>query len=652
MSDGPRRSIVMAFDNVAKPSEPTMSHAEVVRAVKARHHLRQHFGYLPVPIAFYLIFCGMALTHVPIQKMYPTENGLYSALVTSGTDAITSSTTMKFTNIGSQSDVFSWLSDTFIPTTFVTTDYTGSNLTAEFLHRVQLYHTILGAVELKTTTAALTSCGFSGALSVIYPHCHDASDLHAEYFYLDAGTTPTEATALVAAKEASGTWLSLGTTALEVTLATYDGELQMMNVVSLSLGFELGGHISLDSDIVAVPSNPYDGAGPIVLDVLVGLFFIAALTSEARRLYSRRGRRRLSDVVSFWYLVEWATLVGVVLYYVAWAILCSLIYGQELADLLMAVGGSGASFNHGTDAEAARASLGQLMSRFKLMGSVMTVVRIIAMVVMLCLVVRILSAMRFHPNLNVLTLTLAKSLALFGPFFCVYLVCLAGFVTAGHILFGGRLKAFSTIGYAAVTVINLAFGQFDFSSISDIDYSIALFWYWATLIVLFLVLFNMMLAIVLKAYDQVSDEHAGGDRSVLTELLVVAKEVCRPWGPNLPARFATALEAGGLKGAVRIGPTEIAAAMQVSETQARRLVRDLQTLAKVLPPIDGASAAVQLPDTTEVPTSSRGITLEEVDAKVDRLEKAMTQLLKHVEAIAAAQCPSIPALTREPSQKQ
>ncbi|KDO29940.1 hypothetical protein SPRG_05130 [Saprolegnia parasitica CBS 223.65] len=606
-----RSAVVMA----ARAGASSVTQQEAASALQARQHLRRHFGYLPIPIAFYLVFCGMALTHVPIDRMYPAETGLYSALVTTGTDAITTATTMKYVNIGSQSDVFSWLTDTFIPTTFVTTDYNGKNLTnADFFRRIQLFHSILGAVEFQTTSATLVACSGSGPLQTIYPHCHDVADVATEYFYLDAGTTATEATALVAAKQANGTWLSLATTKLDMTLATYDGELKIMNIVTYALSFGLGGYIHLESDIVAVPTDPYDGAGPIVLDVVVGLFFLGTLLAEVRR-----GRqRRLRDLVGFWHVIEWASLVAICVFYVLWAILCSYIYDGNFTILLTAVGASSASFNHGTNATSARANLTQLTGRIKLMGQIMTSVRVVAMVVMLLLVARILRAMRFHPNLNVLTSTLARSLSLFGPLFCVYAVCVAGFVSAGHILFGERLHAFSTLGYTLVTVINLSFGQFDFASIADINYYVALFYYWSTLIVLFLVLFNLMLAIVLKSYDQVTETHAA-NRSVLAEMSVLARHAV---GRDVTAALHGKLQSTKASWSAK----DVATDLGISEARARRAIRDVKTLAQVQ----------RAPETTAVESDS---VVARLETKIDRLEATMAQLLTQLQATR----PSTPA---------
>ncbi|RHY21254.1 hypothetical protein DYB36_011369, partial [Aphanomyces astaci] len=141
--------------------EITLSYQEALMAVKARKNLRYHFLYLPFPIAFFLVFAASALTHVPVQVMFPTENGLATTL-----DALTTDTTMKFKNIQTQADVFPWLSKTLFPALFVTTDYNGNNVTNDRRSRVNNVHKLLGAVEITTSSAPDQSCGLEGPLSL------------------------------------------------------------------------------------------------------------------------------------------------------------------------------------------------------------------------------------------------------------------------------------------------------------------------------------------------------------------------------------------------------------------------------------------------------------------------------------------------------
>ncbi|KAG3173839.1 hypothetical protein PI126_g656 [Phytophthora idaei] len=116
----------------------------------------------------------------------------------------------------------------------------------------------------------------------------------------------------------------------------------------------------------------------------------------------------------------------------------------------------------------------------------------------------ILNRFRFHPQLNTLTRTVASALKQFAAFFIVFIVIFLTFMIIGSMIFGDRAKEFASLDNSMASCINMLFGVFDFESIKDLQFSVA--FYWIYMVVVSLVLMNMMLAIVLDAYDDVSKE--------------------------------------------------------------------------------------------------------------------------------------------------
>ncbi|KAF0688921.1 hypothetical protein As57867_019482, partial [Aphanomyces stellatus] len=178
-------------------------------------------------VLFFLLFAAGALTHAPIRDMFPAENGLSTNVVMTGTDAITAVTTMKFSNMDTQADLFHWLTDTLLPVVFVTTDYNGNNLTSpDDLRRIMNVHRIIGAVEFKTYAAPLRPCDTKGPLGQLYPHCHDFNNPVLDTtFYINSNSDAASAAAMINTKQATGTWLTPSTALLHINIATFDGEL-------------------------------------------------------------------------------------------------------------------------------------------------------------------------------------------------------------------------------------------------------------------------------------------------------------------------------------------------------------------------------------------------------------------------------------------
>ncbi|RQM24337.1 hypothetical protein B5M09_001662 [Aphanomyces astaci] len=596
--------------------EITLSYQEALMAVKARKNLRYHFLYLPFPIAFFLVFAASALTHVPVQVMFPTENGLATTL-----DALTTDTTMKFKNIQTQADVFPWLSKTLFPALFVTTDYNGNNVTNDRRSRVTNVHKLLGAVEITTSSAPDQSCGLEGPLSLIYKPCHDFDNpVENIPFYIDSNADAASAVAMIAAKQASGTWISPSTTLLQINVATYNGEVDLMCVTALKIAFQRGGFVETTYKMASIPADPYHHAKSVLaLDIVVGIFFLGTLGVEGRQLWLQRH----GVYWGVWRVVEWGSLVAVLAYYVFWVILCGGIYDDTLSSQLTTLEVSGTiDFSKAQDTtDQGKLLLTNVMQQYRSMGDLMVAVRLAAMVALFLLTIRILGSFRFHPRLNMVTATLGASLNSLGPFFFVFVVCLAAFVTSGCLLFGEKLLSFSTIGHSTVTVVNMLFGQFDLAAIFAVDYHIALVWYWSAMIVLFLVLFNMLLAIVLAAFDHVREEKAGPLRSVTEEFSIIAKELIGVehfWHKDAPKRFRQSVRDGNLQ---RFNSNTLSEHLNIGKDEAMGLIHNMKVLS-----VAGADL------TKAKPKDDKSV--ERLHDRLETLERTIAMLVSQMQPLA------------------
>lgn len=145
-----------------------------------------------------------------------------------------------------------------------------------------------------------------------------------------------------------------------------------------------------------------------------------------------------------------------------------------------------------------------VMGDLKTIAHYTAALRAVGAVVTALLCLQILNRFRFHPQLNILTRTVASALKQFGAFFVVFIVIFMGFAIIGSMIFGDQAKEFSSLTNSMRSCINIIFGQFDLDCIEDIPFSVVFFW--GYMIVVGIVLLNLMLAIVLDAYDQVSKE--------------------------------------------------------------------------------------------------------------------------------------------------
>jgi len=134
----------------------------------------------------------------------------------------------------------------------------------------------------------------------------------------------------------------------------------------------------------------------------------------------------------------------------------------------------------------------------------------------LVLILQCFKVFQNQPRLVVVTDTLARSMMDLLHAFIVFCVLFGGYVVSGWILFGGHLDEFKSIGSAINTCFRAVLGDFDFGGMaagdmeiprgSDYDYYVAMLWFWTFTLAVTLLMLNVLIAIVLDAYQVVRQE--------------------------------------------------------------------------------------------------------------------------------------------------
>lgn len=466
---------------------------------------------IPFPVFYFCVFVGMLFTHIPANALYEQGASLTAILASSGTDAITTDTTMKFENIQALVDVFDWLEDTFVPSVFVTEDYNGNALTEDKWGRVAMYNKVLGAVNLRVTNSVTRSCVTQPFLKELYPYCYDRDNTTVHNQLISFDTNTTVATKILNDLKTTGKWIDYSTQQLLVKIIMYNGELQGYAVTALQIDMNAGGALELTSSTTPTLSNAYQSSAATVVDVLVFFCLVIVVCADARRLY--RHRRDLSSVMSMWMLVELASSAFVVAFYAVWYTIILMMFDKNFRDHLARLVVSGNSYASNSNE---RNGLLAVTSTLEKAAKLTVALRIIALFTVATLALRILKRFRAHPRLGLLARTIALALKQFGAFFIVFTVIYMAFAVSGTILFGDRVEGFSSLPKTMATCINMLFGNFDFSTIEDVFSPVGLIYYWFYMIVVSLVLLNLMLAIVLDAYAEVSNANTNtiGDPSL------------------------------------------------------------------------------------------------------------------------------------------
>jgi len=126
------------------------------------------------------------------------------------------------------------------------------------------------------------------------------------------------------------------------------------------------------------------------------------------------------------------------------------------------------------------------------------------------LLFQFLVASKGQPRLALLVNTLEKAFQDIVHLFVVFLFIFSAFVIAGHILFGSKLKDFSTVqGAFAKSLEQVVSFKTDWDVITEQDWWTAAIWVWLMIIVVSLVVINIVLAVIFDCYGKI--------RSAITE---------------------------------------------------------------------------------------------------------------------------------------
>lgn len=477
---------------------------EAYAVVKRDHRWKRVYFDIVSALSFFAIFLAALFTHIPAtSSMYKLGYSVSSTLAASGADTITSDSSIKFANVQTINDTFNWLTDAFVPNVFVTEDYNGNALEKDKWGRVAMFNKVLGGVVFNTTRASIHPCDSEQFLLDLYPNCYDPERATIDTVVITFDTNASTATARINQLKDRGDWLSFATQKLQITVVTYNGEVEAYTVTDLTVTFHQGGFVEPSSLTTPALSDPYKGTRMIVLDVLVGLLWLGRITWVMSKRVER-GRSvdfdkhvRLSKLDFDLDLVVITPVAG---FYIVLLQVVMKMKAESFRDNLAHLVVSGKTF--GVDSEERRGLLA-VTDSLKEIATLTVTLRVVAIIAVLLMGGMVLIAFHAHPSLSVLTRTIARALQKFGSVFVVFVVVFVTFSASGTVLFGDRAESFSSFGKSLETCINMLFGSFDYAAIQDMHIPAPMLFYWAYMIIVSLVLLNMMLAIVLDAYTSV-----------------------------------------------------------------------------------------------------------------------------------------------------
>lgn len=313
-------------------------------------------------------------------------------------------------------------------------------------------------------------------------------------------------------------WVNELTRMVEIQTATYNAETGMFGLSTLSFFFQPHGVIeqSFRADAWAVRAFPASGWLYLVLADLgflcIVLFFVISELQQIiwALLQSKTAATLLKLYGSDgWNVMDWLSIIATVL--CGWYFYDIIGSTDALCNVINELPRLGAlprlkaelATNSGIGADAYEDQMEKIYGDFESIAAKWVGLRMFAGLFAFTIMMRFFKSFRANARLSVVTETLARAGIDGIHFFLVFIIIFLCFVLTAHILFGHSHEAFDSLWDSMHTCFLVLMVDFDLWRMMDINYYFAMLWFWLFEILVFLILFNMLLAVVMDVYFQV-----------------------------------------------------------------------------------------------------------------------------------------------------
>lgn len=303
-------------------------------------------------------------------------------------------------------------------------------------------------------------------------------------------------------------WIDENTKSLTISFAIFNPELLVYTKGSINFVLDRGGYVDCNYDSVSMLADAYSEVWLWGLDALWILMVLSLAWSEVQEMRDTAGctKKGLEDLEKRgdtrttsqrycdywqdgWNYIDWAQVILTLFLSCYWFY----IYfdTQEVTQAFLANANS-------SDATLRNAIVWELDR----VGGDVAIYRTLAVLNLFILMLRFFKAFLGQPRLAIITRTFAVAASDLMHFFVVFVCLFFTFVFAGMFIFGQHLYNYHSVHTAMATSFNALTGEYEWEEVEAVDLPMAIVWWWVYMLLMYLVVLNMLLAIVLNAYNR------------------------------------------------------------------------------------------------------------------------------------------------------
>eukprot|EP00927_Polykrikos_kofoidii_P023517 TRINITY_DN21643_c0_g2_i1.p1 TRINITY_DN21643_c0_g2~~TRINITY_DN21643_c0_g2_i1.p1 ORF type:complete len:889 (+),score=177.07 TRINITY_DN21643_c0_g2_i1:74-2740(+) len=309
-------------------------------------------------------------------------------------------------------------------------------------------------------------------------------------------------------------WLSPGADKVDVEAVFYNSQVAFFTHVDVSFSVNTDGSLTKKLIVQSLPTLVYDSWGTILGDVCILILLVCRSLFEIYFLVftARFGLESLKKYMTWFQVLNWVLVILGYGFSIFFIVLSSRL--EKLAKAAVDV------FEEVPDLDANSYQPGfsedPWKQRHDALSTVFDEVAYLTQLLRLCelatfwyglvVMMKFFKAFQGHPKLNILTETLRKACVDVAWFMVIFMLIFFSFILGAFFLFGHQLYEWSNISLSFNTGFQILMGDFDFGPMYAIAPLSSVVWFYSYMCLFFLVMLNMLLAIIMDTYSVVKDE--------------------------------------------------------------------------------------------------------------------------------------------------
>lgn len=300
--------------------------------------------------------------------------------------------------------------------------------------------------------------------------------------------------------EKSG-WLDENTKKIELAMPVYNAEYGIHTMFLASFFFSRGGHIWKSLIPLSAFAQTWNSKQSIFYDLIWMLCIVYVIVIEGMEIVDVLREHGtigvLTEYIGFWNGVDWVSVV-------AGLVICTMFLANvnNLAKMNDAISELG-DIDEAREKSKYRVAGKGYVTALEAEIQFAYIFRMVQALYPLFIALRLFKAFGSQPRLAVVTQTLKKAWVDLFHFGIIFVSVFFTYTVAAVVLFGREVHSFTTLFRAMITCFRAMFGDFDWDELRLVGRSDAFLWFLPFMVIIVLVLLNMLIAIVMDAYDEV-----------------------------------------------------------------------------------------------------------------------------------------------------